>query len=50
MKAHKIAFISPEERLKQIKERSYTERFEILMRLIRISRMVANAKLSPENK
>jgi hypothetical protein len=50
MTTRKTGFVSPEERLEIARQRSYTERFDMLMRLIRISRMVAVAKIVEEKK
>lgn len=40
-------FLTPEGRLQLKRAMSYTERFDLLMRLIRISKMMQNAKILP---
>lgn len=37
----------PKKKIKKAGERTYTERFEFLMRLIRISKMLRSAKIIP---
>ena len=45
MNTEKFPFISEEDKKEKILARSHTERFEFLMRLIRISKMLKNAKI-----
>ncbi len=42
-----LFILSPEERAKIRSQTSYTERFDLLMKLIRISRMLKNVKIYP---
>jgi hypothetical protein len=41
----KKGFITEEEKIKIAANRTYTERFEMLMKLIRISRMLKSAQI-----
>lgn len=50
MEKRKARFVTPEERLEITRNRTYTERFEMLMRLIRIRKMLADAKPLSEKK
>ena len=50
MKTKKSPFISEKEKDKINAARSYTERFELLMRLIRINRILKSAKIIPGSK
>lgn len=45
MKAKKNPFVSEEEKLELHLERSYTERFRMLMKLIRLTRKLKEAKI-----
>ena len=45
MKKAKTPFISEEEKLQKILKSSYTERFYMLMKLIRINKMLSNATI-----
>lgn len=45
MEAPKKIFISEEEKYRIMANRTYTERFEMLMKLIRIDRMLKSAKI-----
>jgi len=45
MSASKVPFISEREKKAKLKSRTHTQRFEFLMRLIRISQMLKNAKI-----
>ena len=45
MQPEKSPFLSPEERWQIAMSRSYTERFDLLMKLIRITRMLKNARI-----
>lgn len=47
MKPDKKIFTTEEEKLKSRLTMSYTERFHLLMRLIRISKMLKNATIIP---
>jgi hypothetical protein len=44
MKSEKARFLSPDEALAQARQRTPAERFYMLMRLIKIQRMLANAR------
>lgn len=44
MKKEKGVFLTPEEQLQYIRERSYSERYAMLLRLIRIGKMLSQVK------
>jgi hypothetical protein len=46
----KKVIVTEKERLMIIAERTYTERFEMLMKLIRIGKMLKSAKIIEEKK
>jgi hypothetical protein len=48
--AEKVVFKNPKTEVKAALERTYTERFEFLMKLIRIGAMLKNAKIIPSKK
>ena len=50
MSSKKIVFKNPDTKVKTPLERTYTERFEFLMKLIRINSMLKNAKIIPAQK
>lgn len=50
MEAPKKTFISEEEKYRIRANRTYTERFEMLMKLIRIDRMLKSAKIIEPEK
>jgi len=51
MSSQKVIFKNPNTQVKDPLERTYTDRFEFLMRLIRINEMLKNAKIvSSPNK
>ncbi|MEO8759494.1 MAG: hypothetical protein ABI388_00905 [Bacteroidia bacterium] len=45
MNSTKTPFINQEETLQKVLQSSYTERFYMLMKLIRISKMLSNATI-----
>jgi hypothetical protein len=45
MKKAKTPFISDEEKLQKVLKSSYTDRFYMLMKLIRINKMLSNATI-----
>lgn len=49
MKSHKKIFHTEEEKLQSRLAMSHTERFHLLMRLIRISKMLKNATIIPSS-
>lgn len=50
MEPKKTGIVSKEERDQIILNRTYTERFEMLMKLIKIGRMLKTAKIIPSKK
>jgi hypothetical protein len=50
MSTVKNPFISDEEKLQKVLKGTYTERFYMLMKLIRISKMLSNATIIHTNK
>lgn len=46
MKSDKVHFINEEEALKNRMNLTYTERFKLLMKLIRINKMMKSAKIT----
>lgn len=50
MKEHLNVFESPEVRLKYLRERTLTERFDMLMGLIKVNTMLSNVKVIKEVK
>ena len=50
MEPKKIGIVSKEEREQILLNRTYTERFEMLMKLIRIGRMLKTAKIIESKK
>ncbi len=49
MSPHKKIFLTEEEKTALAMKRSYTERFRLLMKLIRVNNMLKNAKIIDHN-
>jgi hypothetical protein len=50
MKSDKVHFVNEEEALKKRMDLTYTERFELLMKLIRINKMMKSATITHVKK
>ncbi len=50
MASEKTPFLSEEEKRTKILQSSYTERFYMLMKLIRVNKMLSNAIIIQSNK
>jgi hypothetical protein len=50
MENQKSPFISDAEKRKIVRERTFTERYDLLIRLIRIDKMLRNAKIIHNDK
>lgn len=50
MNSAKTPFINEEEKLQKVLQNSYTERFYMLMKLIRISKMLSSATIIHSDK